>query len=182
MLPRVIAALTLSMMLTGGADAQESVKIGLIQSMTGAFNTIGKAVVNGARLYVQQHGDTVAGRKIQLIVKDDATLPDQAKRLAQDLIVNDKVAIIGAGFTPAAVTIAPLVTEAKIPTVVMGSGASITVERSPYMVRTGFTLGQSTAVIADWAARNGAKKIVNDWAPGLEAEAVFKERIGKGSA
>jgi branched-chain amino acid transport system substrate-binding protein len=185
MLQRMIAAATLAMALTGAADAQDAVKIGLIQSMTGAFNTIGKAVVNGARLYVQQHGDTVAGRKIQLIVKDDGTLPDQAKRLAQELIVNDKVAIIGAGFTPAALTIAPLVTEAKIPTVVMGSGASITVERSPYMVRTGFTLGQSTAVIADWATQNGARKIVtivNDWAPGLEAEAVFKDRVGKGRA
>jgi branched-chain amino acid transport system substrate-binding protein len=167
----------------GVAAAQEPLKIGLIQSMTGAFNTVGKAAVNGARLYVQQHGDTVAGRKIQLIVKDDATSPEAAKRLAQELIVNDKVAIIGAGITPSALTIAPLVTEAKIPTVVMVSGASITVDRSPYMVRTSFTLGQSSAVIADWATQNGAKKIVtivNDWAPGLESEATFKDRILKG--
>jgi len=141
--------------------------------------------VNGARLYIQQHGDIVAGRKIQLIVKDDATAPDQAKRLAQEMIVSDKVAIIGAGITPSALTIAPLVTEAKIPTVVMVSGASITVDRSPYMVRTSFTLGQSSGVIADWAVRNGAKKIVtivNDWAPGLEAEGAFKDRIAKGGA
>src|SRR5437899_2663506 len=167
----------------GAAVAQEPLKIGLIQSMTGAFNTVGKAAVNGARLYIQQHGDTVAGRKIQLIVKDDATSPEAAKRLAQELIVNDKVAIIGAGITPSALTIAPLVTEAKIPTVVMVSGASITVDRSPYMVRTSFTLGQSSAVIADWAVQNGTKKIatiVNDWAPGLEAEAAFKDRISKG--
>src|SRR6266478_3633419 len=124
----------------GAAAAQEPLKIGLIQSMTGAFNTVGKAAVNGARLYVQQHGDTVAGRKIQLIVKDDATSPEAAKRLAQELIVNDKVAIIGAGITP-------------------------------------------SAVIADWATQNGTKKIVtivNDWAPGLEAEAAFKDRISKG--
>ncbi len=168
---------------TGAAAAQEPLKIGLIQSMTGAFNTVGKAAVNGARLYVQQHGDTVAGRKIQLIVKDDATSPEAAKRLAQELIVNDKVQIIGAGITPSALTIAPLVTEAKIPTVVMVSGASITVDRSPYMVRTSFTLGQSSAVIADWAIQNGAKKIVtivNDWAPGVESEATFKDRISKG--
>jgi branched-chain amino acid transport system substrate-binding protein len=104
--------------------------------------------------------------------------------MAQELIVNDKVAIVGAGSTPSALAIAPLVTEAKIPTLLMVSGASITVERSPYMVRTGFTLGQSAAVIADWAAQNGAKKIVtivNDWAPGLEAEAVFKDRISNSS-
>ncbi len=176
------ASLALSLS-AGAAAAQEPLKIGLIQSITGPFNTVGKAVVNGARLYMQQHGDTVAGRKIQLIVKDDATSPEVAKRLAQEMIVNDKVAIIGAGITPSALTIAPLVTEAKIPTVVMVSGASITVDRSPYMVRTGFTLGQSSAVIADWAVQNGARKvitIVNDWAPGLEAETAFKNRISKG--
>ena len=167
----------------GAATAQEVLKIGLIQSMTGAFNTGGKAVVNGALLYLKQHGDIVAGRKIQVIVKDDASAPDTAKRIAQDLIVNDKVAILGVGITPAALTIAPLVTEAKIPTVVMLAGASVTVERSPYMARTGFTLGQQSATIADWAVKNGAKKVVtlvSDWAPGLEAEATFKERVVAG--
>ncbi len=164
-----ISAAVLSMAFEGGAGAQAPVKIGLIQSLTGSFNTVGKAVVDGARLYVHQHGDVVAGRRIQLIVKDDATAPDQAKRIAQEMIVKDKVAIIGAGITPSALTIAPLVTEAKVATVVMVSGASITVERSPYMVRTSFTLGQSSAVMADWAVKNGARKIVtmvNDWAPG----------------
>jgi len=183
---RATIGFTVALVLSAGAAAaQEPLKIGLIQSMTGPFNTVGKAVVNGARLYVQQHGDTVAGRKIQIILKDDATSPEVAKRLAQELIVNDKVAIIGAGITPSALTIAPLVTEAKIPTVVMVSGASITVDRSPYMTRTGFTLGQSSSVIADWAVQSGSKKIVtlvNDWAPGLEAEGAFKDRIAKGGA
>jgi branched-chain amino acid transport system substrate-binding protein len=167
------------------AGEQDVVKIGLIQSMTGPFSTIGKAVVDGARLYMQQHGDTVAGRKVQLIVKDDATSPEIAKRLAQEMIVNDKAAILGVGVTPSALTIAPLVTEAKIPTIVMVSAASITVDRSPYMVRTSFTVGQSASVIADWVVRNGAKKlitIVNDWAPGIEAEGAFKDRITKGGA
>jgi branched-chain amino acid transport system substrate-binding protein len=167
------------------ANAQEVLKLGLIQSLTGAFNTTGKAAVNGALLYLKQHGDTVAGRKIQIITKDDATAPDAAKRLAQDLIVNEKIAVMGVGITPSALTVAPLATEGKIPTVVLVSGASVTVERSPYMVRTSFTLAQSSATIADWAVKNGAKKIVtivNDWAPGLEAEAAFKERAVKGGA
>ena len=184
MLRMIIGAAALAFSITAAA-AQEPLRIGLIQSMTGAFNTVGKAAVNGARLYVQQHGDVVAGRKIQLIVKDDATAPDQAKRVAQEMIVNDKVAVIGAGITPSALTIAPLATEAKIPTVVMVSGASVTVDRSPYMTRTSFTLGQSSAVMADWAVRNGAKKIVtivNDWAPGLEAEAAFKDVVARGGA
>jgi branched-chain amino acid transport system substrate-binding protein len=167
---------------SGTAMAQQVLKLGLIQSMTGAFNTTGKAAVNGAELYLRQHGDTVAGRKIQIIVKDDATSPDAAKRLAQELIVNEKVAIIGSGITPSSLTIAPLVTEGKVPTVVLVSGASVTVERSPYMVRTSFTLAQSSATIADWAVKNGAKKIVtlvNDWAPGIEAEAAFKARAAQ---
>jgi branched-chain amino acid transport system substrate-binding protein len=167
------------------AQEQDVVKIGLIQSMTGPFSTIGKAVVDGARVYMQQHGDAAAGRKIRLIVRDDATSPEIAKRLTQEMIVNDKVAIIGVGITPSALTIAPLVTEAKIPTVVMVSAASIAVDRSPYMVRTSFTVGQSASVIADWAIQNGAKKIitiVNDWAPGLEAEGTFKDRVAKGGA
>jgi branched-chain amino acid transport system substrate-binding protein len=167
------------------APERDVVKIGLIQTMTGPLNTVGRAVVDGARLYMQQHGDTVTGRKIQLIVKDDATSPEIAKRLAQEMIVNDKVAILSIGITPSALTIAPLVTEAKIPTIVMVSAASVTVDRSPYMVRTSFTVGQSALVIADWAVRNGARKIitiVNDWAPGIEAEGTFKDRIAKGGA
>jgi branched-chain amino acid transport system substrate-binding protein len=181
----VIASLAGIGVAPGPAHAQEVLKLGLIQSLTGAFNTTGKAAVNGALLYLKQHGDAVAGRKIQIITKDDATAPDAAKRLAQDLIVNEKIAVMGVGITPSALTVAPLATEGKIPTVVLVSGASVTVERSPYMVRTSFTLGQSSATIADWAVKNGAKKIVtivNDWAPGLEAEAAFKERAVKGGA
>jgi branched-chain amino acid transport system substrate-binding protein len=185
MLPRsAIAVLALVLSITT-ATAQEPLKVGIIHSLTGGFNTVGKATVNGARLYIQQHGDIVAGRRIVLIVKDDGTSPRTAMRLAQELIVNDKVEIIGAGITPTALAIAPLVTEAKIPTVVMASGASVTVDRSPYMVRTTFTLGQSSSVIADWAVQNGAKRIVtivSDWPPGLESEGAFTERVLKGGA
>jgi branched-chain amino acid transport system substrate-binding protein len=179
------SACAIAALSVGTAGAQETVKIGLVQSMTGPFNTVGKAAVNGARLYMQQHGDTVAGKKIELIVKDDGSVPDVGKRLAQELIVNDKIAILGAGITPSSLTVAPLATEAKIPMVVMVSGASITTERSPYIVRTSFTLGQSSAIMADWAVKNGAKKIVtivNDWAPGIESETTFKDAAIKGGA
>jgi branched-chain amino acid transport system substrate-binding protein len=185
MLQAVIGAAMLAMGLVDGAAAQEPLKIGLIQSLTGPFSTVGKATVNGAQLYVQQHGDVVAGRRIEIVVSDDAAAPDRAKRIAQEMIVNDGIAIICAGITPSALAIAPLVTEAKIATVVMVSGASITVERSPYMVRTSFTLGQSSAVMADWVMQNDARKIVtivNDWAPGLESETVFKDRVATSNA
>jgi branched-chain amino acid transport system substrate-binding protein len=170
----------------GAAAGQEVLKLGLIEPMTGIFSTGGKAIVNGALLYLKQRGDIVAGRKIQVIVKDDMSAPDTAKRRAQELIVNDRVAILGAGVgTPSALSIAPVVTEAKIPTVVMLAGASVVVERSAYMARTSFTVGQSSATIADWAVKNGAKRIVtlvSDFAPGLEAEAAFKERVIKSGA
>jgi branched-chain amino acid transport system substrate-binding protein len=180
-----LVGVAVSALVTSGstAAAQEVLKLGLVQSMTGAFNTGGKAVVNGALLYLKQHGEVVAGRKIEVSIKDDASAPDTAKRLAQELIVNDKVAILGAGITPAALSVAPLVTDAKIPTVVMLSGASITVGRSPYMVRTGFITAHSSATIADWAVKSGTSRVVtlvSDWAPGLEAEVAFKERVVAG--
>jgi branched-chain amino acid transport system substrate-binding protein len=152
--------------------------------LTGAgFNAVGRQVVAGARLYVQQHGDQVAGKKIELIIRDDAGVADTARRLVQEMIVNEKVSIIGGGITPTALAIAQLVTQAKMATVVMVSGASITVDRSPYMVRTSFTLGQSSGIMGDWAAKNASKRVVtlvNDWAPGIEAETAFKEQFIKG--
>ena len=169
------------------ASAQDTIKIGAVQSMTGSFNPIGKQVMAGARLYLQeQHGYTMAGKKIEILLKDDTkNLPDIGKRLAQELIVNDKVALMLGGITPSALTIAPLTVEAKIPMIVAVSGASITVERSPYIVRTSFTNGQSSSVMAEWAIKNGAKKIVtlvNDWTPGLEAEKAFTDVAVKGGA
>ena len=169
----------------GGASAQETIKIGAVQSMTGSFNPIGKQAMAGARLYLQEHGYTLAGKKIEILLKDDTGLPDIGKRLAQELIVNNKVALMLGGITPSALTIAPLTAQAKIPMIVAVSGASITVERSPYMVRTSFTNGQSSSVMAEWATTNGAKKIVtlvNDWTPGLEAEKAFTDVAVKGGA
>ena len=123
----------------GSASAQETIKIGAVQSMTGSFNQIGKQAMAGARLYVREHGDAIAGRKIEIVLKDDTSRPDIGRRLAQELIVNDKVALLLGGITPSALTVAPLTVETKIPMIVAVSGASITVERSPYTVRTSFT-------------------------------------------
>src|SRR5579872_2460503 len=164
--------------------AQEAVKIGLILPMTGGQASTGKQIDNAVKLYIQQHGDTVAGKKIEVILKDDATLPDNTKRLAQELIVNDKVSVIaGFGITPAALAAAPLATQAKVPEVVMAAGTSIITERSPYIVRTSFTLGQSSTIIADWAVKNGIKKVAtltSDYAPGNDALNFFKEHFVAG--
>ncbi|MEW6639783.1 MAG: ABC transporter substrate-binding protein [Pseudomonadota bacterium] len=166
------------------ALAQDTVKIGLIVPMTGGQASTGKQIDNAIKLYMQQNGDTVAGRKIEVILKDDAALPDNTKRLAQELIVNDKVNIIaGFGVTPAAFAAAPLATQAKVPEVVMAAGTSIITEKSPYIVRTSFTLPQSSTVIGDWAVKNGIQKVavlVSDYAPGADALASFKEHFEGG--
>jgi len=177
------AALVAPFALTA-AQAQDTVKIGLIVPMTGGQASTGKQIDNAVKLYMQQHGDTVAGRKIEVILKDDATLPDNTKRLAQELIVNDKVKVIaGFGITPAALAAAPLATRAKVPEVVMAAGTSIITERSPYIVRTSFTLAQSSTIIGDWAAKNGIKKVAtltSDYAPGHDALRFFKEHFTAG--
>jgi branched-chain amino acid transport system substrate-binding protein len=179
-----VAALAAAALGQPPAAAQEPLKIGISIPMTGAgFNAVGREITAAVRLYMQQHGDTVAGRKIELIIRDDAGVADNARRLVQEMIVNDKVEIIGIGITPTALAVAPLVTQAKIATVVMVSGASITVDKSPYMVRTGFVLGQSSGVMGEWAAKNGSKRVVtlvNDWAPGVEAETAFKASFTAG--
>ena len=165
------------------AGAQDAIKLGLVMPMTGVLASNGREAVDGAKLYMAQHGDTVAGRRIELIVKDDGSIPDAGKRLAQELLVNDKVDLLGAGLSPTALSMAPIVTEAKIPTVVMISGTSVVTERSPYYVRTSFTLGQQSGIIADWAVQNGSKKVVSilsDFAPGAEAGKVFEQRFAQG--
>jgi branched-chain amino acid transport system substrate-binding protein len=180
-----VAAGLVAGVLAGEAAAQAVIKVGAVLSMTGPFNTNGRDVMAGAQLYLQQHGDTVAGKQIRIILKDDASAPDVARRAAQELIVNEKVGVLIAGISPAALSIAALSTEAKVATVVAISGTSVVVERSPYMVRTSFTLGQSSSVIADWAVRNGAKKIVTlvaDFAPGQEAERAFNDVAVKNGA
>jgi branched-chain amino acid transport system substrate-binding protein len=119
---------------------------------------------------MKQHGDTVAGRKIEIILKDDGAVPDNTKRLAQELIVNDKVNFIaGFGVTPAALAAAPLATQGKIPQIVMAAGTSIITERSPYIVRTSFTLAQSSTIIGDWAASGSEQMIRIDPDTGVMA-------------
>ena len=167
----------------GTASAQDTIKVGFVIPMTGQLAAVGKQVSAGARLYMQEHGDTVAGKKIELIVKDDGGVPDVAKRVAQELLVNDKVQFLGGGLTPSALAMAPLATESKVPEVVVISGTSVVTERSPYIVRVSFTLGQSSGILGDWAVKNGSKKAViiqSDWAPGAEATAVFTDRFTKG--
>ena len=161
--------------------AQETVKVGLLVPLSGPFTPTGKQMVAGARLYMQQNGDTVAGKKIELVIKDDGGNPDNTKRLAQELIVNDKVAVLG-GFalTPGALAVAPLATEAKVVEISMLAATGIVTDRSPFIVRASFSVPQSITPLADWAAKNGIKSVVSvvsDFAPGIDVETNFKQRF-----
>jgi len=176
-----IAALAIGTLATGGAFAQDTVKIGLVVAMTGQQASTGKQIKAAVELYMKEHGDKVAGKKIEVILRDSGSVPDNTKRLSQELIVKDKVSVI-AGFeiTPAALVVAPLATEAKVVQLVMAAGTSIITERSPYIARTSFTVPQSCVIVADWAAKNNIKKvvtIVSDYAPGFDAEKSFTERF-----
>jgi branched-chain amino acid transport system substrate-binding protein len=161
--------------------AEDVVKIGLIVPMTGPFTTTGRQLVAGAKLYMQSKGDIVAGKKIELVIKDDTGNADMTKRLAQELVVNDKVSFLaGFGLTPGALATAPIATEAKIPQIVMMAATSVVTERSPYIVRTSFSVPQTTVPLANWAAANGIKRVVtvvSDYAPGIDVETAFKQRF-----
>ena len=186
MLPRYLLtafASALACSAAVNASAQETVKIGFILPMTGQQQSTGKQEAAGIKLYVTQHGDTVAGKKIELIIRDDAAVPDNTKRIAQELIVNEKVNFLaGFGVTPAALSVAPLSAESKTPEIVTAAGTSIITEKSPYIARTSFTLAQSVVPMADWAADNGVKKVVtmiSDYAPGIDAEKSFTAEFKK---
>ena len=177
------ACFALGLSAAASASAQEAVKIGFILPMTGQQQSTGKQISAAIKLFMAQQGDTVAGKKVEVIVKDDAAVPDNTKRLAQELIVNDKVTYLaGFGITPAALAVAPLATESKTPEIVTAAGTSIITEKSPYIARTSFTLAQSTVPMADWAADHAIKKVVtmvSDYAPGADAEKSFKEEYTK---
>lgn len=158
----------------------EDIKIGVVMPMSGPFASHGKQLNNGLKLFIAEHGDTVAGKKIQLIIKDDTGIsPEVAKRQAQELLIKDKVNILaGFSLTPNAFSVAPLATQAKVPMVVLNAATSSITEKSPNIVRVSMTLPQDTAPIAKWAFDNGIKNVytlVADYGPGHDAEAQFKK-------
>ena len=172
------AALTLGI---GAAAAQEPVKIGLILPMTGPFASTGRQIDAAVKLYMEQNGATVAGKPVEVILRDDTGVADVTKRLAQELIVNDNVAVLaGFGLTPLALATAPLATQAEVPQVVMAAATATITEASPFIVRTSFTLPQATVPMAEWAAENGINKVVtlvSDYGPGIDAETAFTTRF-----
>ncbi len=180
---RATAAAAVTAALPRAARAADEVKIGLILPLSGPFASTGRQVEAACRLYMARNGDNAGGRKVTLIVRDDTGLaPETTKRIAQELITRDGVAVIsGFGLTPLAFATAPVATEAKVPMVVMCAATSVIPQRSPFIVRSGFTVPQITAPIAQWGAKQGMKRIVSmvtDYAPGLECEKTFIKVFG----
>jgi branched-chain amino acid transport system substrate-binding protein len=163
------------------AADSEPIKIGLILPMTGQQASTGRQIDAAVKLYMAQNNPVIAGRKVEVIVKDDAGTPDTTRRLAQELVVNDKVvALAGFGITPSAMATAPIATQSKTPMVVMAAATSAITEASPFVVRTSFTLPQAAVAMAEWANKNKIKKVVtlvSDYGPGIDAEKYFSERL-----
>jgi len=171
----------LGAVLPARAQDDGKLRIGVLLPLTGPFASTGKQMDSAIRLFMAQNGDSVAGRRIELVVKDDSGNPDIARRLAQELIVNDKVhALAGFGLTPLAMAVAPLATQAKMPLVVMGAATSSVTEASPFVVRSSFTVPQVVTVLADWAVKNNIRRVVSlvtDYAPGVDSERYFSQRF-----
>src|SRR5215468_1629875 len=183
MITRWLLAALLATVATA-ASAQNVVKLGMVGEFSGPFAQYGQQMLGGMKAYMKQHGDTVAGKKIEIVQKDTGgPSPDVAKRLAQELVTRDNVDIlVGFGLTPNALAVAPVATEAKKAMVIMNAATSIITTKSPYIVRVSMTLPQVTQPMAIWAAKNGIKKVftvVADYGPGLDAEKEFTAAFKK---
>lgn len=170
---------------TMGAQAQEIIKIGVIAPFSGPFADYGKQMEGGMKAYMKQHGDSVAGKKIELILKDTTgPAPEIAKRLAQELVVRDKVDLLaGFGLTPEALAVAPIAEQAKKPMIIMNAATSIITTKSDYIARVSMTLPQVSTPMASWALKNNIKRVVTlvaDYGPGIDAETAFKTTLTAG--
>ena len=176
-----LATLSLGVLTGGAVRAEDSVKIGVILPMTGPSASTGRQIDAAIKLWMAQSGGKAGGKKVEVIIKDDAGVADTTRRLAQELVVNDKVvALAGFGLTPLALATAPIATQSKTPMVVMAAATSMITEASPYIVRTSFTLPQVSIGIAEWAAKNKIKKVVTlvaDYGPGNDAEKFFSSQF-----
>src|SRR5213594_172238 len=178
---RILSLVGLALSLPAAQADTKPFKIGFILPMTGQSASTGRQEEAAIKLFIAQNGSTVAGRKVEVIVKDDAGVADQTRRIAQELVVNEKVDVLaGFGLTPLALATAPIATQSKTPMVVTAAATSMITEQSPYIVRTSFTLPQVSVSIAEWAAKNKIKKVVTlvtDYGPGIDAEKFFKSQF-----
>jgi branched-chain amino acid transport system substrate-binding protein len=173
-----IAAACITVGSAAAASAQ-TVKLGIVDTYSGPFAAVGEQMDRGIRLYVKLHEkDLPPGVKLEIIRRDDTgPNPEVAKRMAQELITRDHVQLLaGPVYTPNALAIAPLATEAKVPFVIMNAGTAVITTKSPYIARVSFTMWQASYPLGAWAAKSGIKKVyiaVSDFGPGIDSEAAF---------
>ena len=168
----------------GAASAQGTVKIGVILPLSGQFADLATQMDNGIKLYMKQKGDTVAGKKIEIIRKDSGGVaPDVATRLAQELITRDNVDILaGLLLSPNTIAVSKVAAEAKKFTVIMNAATTVIITMSPYSVRASMTLPSVASTAGEWAYKSGIRKaytMVSDFAPGKDAETAFQEAFKK---
>ncbi len=171
--------------LVGFAQAADPLRIGLIATYSGPYADYGRQFDAGVALYLKEHGGKIAGRPVEIIKKDTAgPAPDASKRMAQELVVRDKVQILtGLDFSPNAYAVGAIATQAKIPTVVMNASSSAITSSSPYVARLSFTVQQVSDPMARWMTRNGIKEsyvVVADYASGTDALTAFKKAFEEG--
>ncbi len=173
-----MVALASCVFMSSEALAQQPLKIGVILPMTGPMGSTGRQVYAAVKLYIAEHGDVVAGRKIEIVLRDDTNAPENTKRFARELVTEDHAEILsGFGLTPLAFAAAPVATANKTPMIVMAAGTLVIPQKSPYILRTAFAVPQTTAPIGVWAPKHGIKKVftmVTDFAPGIDSETTFK--------
>ena len=182
---RTIAFAAAGLAALAPAYAQNTIKVGVIAEFSGPFADYGAQIEAGMKAYMKQHGDTVAGKKIELITRDTkGPAPDVAKRFAQELITRDQVQFLaGFGLTPNAMAVAPVVTEAKVPMIISNAATSSITTKSPYVTRVSMTIPQVSAPMAEWALKNGIKQVytvVADYGPGIDAETQFTKSFKAG--
>lgn len=176
-----IAAIALMAGSAPALRAEDAVKVGVVIPLTGGFQSNGRQINAALKAFVATHGENAGGKTVEFVVKDDGSVPDNALRISQELVTNDKVSILtGFGNTPTALAVAQLSKRAKIPQVIMVAATSSIMKASPYMIRTSWTIPQVASVIGKWAPENGSKKfvsIVSDYGPGKDAEEWFAKAI-----
>src|SRR5256712_10749954 len=183
---RLLKALVLAAFaLCAFAAFAQTIKIGFITSYSGLNGTLGPYMERAVRLYIKQHEKELPpGVKIELLTRDDTgPNPDKARQLAQELVVRDKVDLLaGVIFTPNAMAIAPIATEAKVPFVIMNAGTAVITTRSPYIARTSFTLWQSSYPLRHWAAKKFKTAYTpgSDFGPGHDSEDALTKAVGEG--
>ena len=178
---QIVAVVGAAMAAPQALAQSDSVKIGLILPMTGPFASTGRQIDAAVKLFLAQGGNRAGGKKVEVILRDDAGVPDTTRRMAQELVVNDKVAVLaGFGLTPCALAAAPIATQSKTPLVVMAAGTSSITEASPFVTRTSVTLPQVSVGMAEWSNKVGIKKVVTlvaDYGPGYDAEKFYADRV-----